>query len=353
MKSYILGTYISDSYENLGSTFTVGDFFNKNYSSFINASSFYQTYVTADNVTTKKFLLDSTTAANALQKSNTKELIFNRVSTSGSYTSFHYAFAPNKTDSQSYNTLMIKFNKLNPTVMGYLKNSYRSTSTSVQIHFSDTNTFNSGVYTAPGLTSHSTPLADFPCNINKECINWEEGYILLTPTWFATAGFPKRSGGSDGTCYHRYFCLSMPNLGSSCDQFTLGNVFVGNSLQIEIENGVNIDYENMSQKTESNQGVSFTDILNTRKKMTIRLPMLTVDEYINLDTNFFKKHKDKGFILMPLDQIFENSGDSNYIYRMVESKNLAGYYEFDMDTYSVERQYGNVFNISIKIKEVI
>jgi hypothetical protein len=126
----------------------------------------------------------------------------------------------------------------------------------------------------------------------------------------------------------------------------VSNIILTNALPVEFNSDPAFSNKNKTKIQENQQGVRFKDIFNTVKEVKIKLPLLSLESYLYLDTHFFSKIKDISFAIIPLNQ-------SGTIYNEdYENKRFTGFYELKEDIL-VERQVHNVYNIELSLKEVI
>ena len=207
MKSYIQGTYIADTPEMFTSNTTNKQIFKKgNRNLFSDTTKVYPAHryiETGSGPEIGPVTYTTGDTSNFKERSPSKEVVFTKIahdsSFSGLNNSFTQGFTLTKARNEGFNSLFIKFNKLNKDTMDKLKQACHNTgSYEIFIQFSDTNLF------SPFFKCDDMPLADnstYPRlpvgdifnlggsgdNVSRY-INWEEGYIYLPPGFFVSGG---------------------------------------------------------------------------------------------------------------------------------------------------------------------
>lgn len=383
MKSYILGTATADKAEMLNNredaTNPTPDIFSKKYRNFFNGAVYQSSkYSPADPGPYPGRWKLKDTNKNFEERSPSAEVVFETVNGSNS-ANFYIGITLEKERLDYYNFVLIKFNKLNSEITKRLKRGYTRNTFSFALDFSDSNIFQSYApskcFDMPLADTSVTPAIphvffvansqSFPKSNNDAAlkVNFEEGYIFVSPQFFRDV--PRSVGVPAG--YTNYMNLHLnirldhtsygnPDYGTEMTNvFSISNIFVGQAIPVDFEDNIDIINKNKTQIFENKQGITFKDINNTKKETEFTIPLLTHSEMQHLKANFFDKHKDRGFCIMPFVSII-NSLIEYWPYPDVagiyENKQFGGYYEFDGDVEYNRGKY-NTYTITFKVKEVI
>lgn len=353
-KSYIIGSYIPDTIER-NKTASSPMLYDLNYRNKIDPENlFYKCTLNADPSNQNyQWQAVTNTLGNLRQKTNTKEVQFKRLSTSTSNSGwFGICLKIDKADTDFYNSLVIKFNKLNPEMARWFKTRANSSgSASVgRLWFSDKGVSGSAVFSAPDLPDHPSPLTDVEMVINVNYgLDADNFSIVVPPDAIKDYAFINRSGFFTDKIYHRYvyvfFNFSTSTFGET---LSIANVQAANAIPVDFEDDTGVVMEDRSLSNENKEGVVFTDEYELQKKLSLNIPLLTNEEANNLDVNFFKKHTKLGFYVLGFGFWTGSSITNKYDY-----SRYSGFFEMDATKYEVRRARYNTYNIKLDLREVI
>lgn len=352
-KSYIIGSYIPDAIEKNKNNSSVMTY-NLNYRNKIDPENLFYKCILNSDPSNGNFQWQAVTntLGNLRQKTNTKEVQFKRVSTTTSNSGYFYTCLKiDKNDTDFYNTLVIKFNKLNPEMKKWLKTRATRTDTVGTLTFSDKGVSGSaGGFSAPDLPDHGSPMADIQMNLNvNQYLDADNFSIVVTPDTIKDWNFKDRSGNNTDKIYHRYVYLFL-NFSTSTfgETLSIANVQAANAIPVDFEDDTGVVMEDRSLSNENKEGVVFTDEYELQKKLSLNIPLLTNEEANNLDVNFFKKHTKLGFYVLGFGFWTGSSITNKYDYIR-----YSGFFEMDATKYEVRRARYNTYNIKLDLREVI
>lgn len=257
-----------------------------------------------------------------------------------------FIIEPNKTDTEGYDFLAIKFNKLNKELMEFLSLGI------IDILFRDS---------ISGLPAPSVVLQGVDIRFNKSLSSisvsgaqpapsystpyWddEEGVLYISKSILDQLELLDRDGNPTDKILHKYVIINVLSADTtSLDYVSISNITITNSMDLELENGIKPKYKSLDRIKESNQGIEFTDRYNTKKEVDFNIPLLTQEEFRSFDRNFFRYSQKYPFFIFPLD--IENE--------VYEDLQFAGFLKMDSD-YSPDRREYNLYEVKFKCNEVI
>lgn len=350
MKSYILNNIRKTDGQAVDDA-TLNNKFNKAYRNMIDKDSFKLVNDLRDLDTVSP--LPNFPASNIEEDTNTKEVRYiPSYQTSVSQREYFIALEPNKEDSESYDSLVINFNKLDKQFLDAIRNP--NNSFDAFIIFSDDPDY-LGRYEVDGGVAPGSPITRQSINLfsvgtpNEDILDLEEGRIFISPEYFENFGMNNRSAGTGKDVFHKYvfIYLFVDNV-DDIGYFPISNMTATNAITVEFENGVKVKYNNLTEEEENKQGIKFKDLYNTMKEVDFTVPLLTNLEYNNLHKNFFIHNKDSSFFIFPCTE-YNGVSVSPEIFN---NHRFGGHYFYTND-YEIDREFNDVYELELKCEECI
>lgn len=285
-------------------------------------------------------------ASNLALETCTKEMLFTGGVASDGNTKYIKQIL-NKEDSEGYNFIAIKINKLNKEMIRKLETGgefivsltdvdpelpSEVSNLSYDVNFKFTKASLSDSY------SSSASLEQYTTTIDLEnCV------IYITPDMLSYLNIRDRNGDPSSLLYHRYVRFCFTGVDDSIEQeFAISNITVTNCIEVEFENGVTPQYKSLDKIRSSRQGIDFIDVYNTRKELALTIDLLDYTEFSNLD-KFFKKNRTYPFFILPF---MEKDA------MIIDNANIGGFLKLD-SSYSPNRELHDLYSIKLKLIEVI
>jgi len=178
-------------------------------------------------------------------------------------------------------------------------------------------------------------------------IDVKEGVLYIDKEILDQITLTDRSGATINTIIHQYvsvqFIIAAADYGNvDIDYCSISNITATNTIDVELENGVQTKFKSLDKITKSKQGIDFIARYNTRKETGFSIPLLTHDEFRNLDKNVFRYTERQPFFIFPLG--FEAE--------LFETYEFAGFMKLKDDYMPMREEY-DVYEIKNNLIEVI